>query len=96
MKTVSGHVSLYGSCWKISQSKKMIQGAHTGQYNSRGVTTRGDGGTQERVLAEKYRRWANELQYSHPFVASQLLMALPNINEHAAHREDAEAGIDDG
>ena len=74
-------------------SKKMMNGARTGLYNSRGVVCRGEGGAQERTLAEKYRVWANSLQYSHPFVASQLLMEIVRTYEHEANREDTEAGI---
>ena len=37
------------------QSEPMMRGAHTGVYNSRGVHWRGEGGDQERELAEKYR-----------------------------------------
>jgi hypothetical protein len=74
-------------------SKSMMSGAHTGIYNSRGATWRGPGGGQERALADKYRPWANELQYSHPFVASQLLMSMVKTYEHEAIREDMDAGI---
>jgi hypothetical protein len=74
-------------------SKKMMNGAHTGLYNSRGVVCRGEGGNQERELAEKYRAWANALQYSHPFLVSELLMGLVKTYEYEADREDTEAGI---
>jgi addiction module HigA family antidote len=74
-------------------SKSMMSGAHTGLYNSRGATWRGSGGGQERALADKYRPWANELQYSHPFVASHLLMNMVKTYEHEANREDLDAGI---
>lgn len=74
-------------------SKNVINGAHTGLYNSRGVTWRGEGGAQERALAEKYRVWANALQYSHPFVAIELLLDMVKTYEHEANREDTEAGI---
>lgn len=74
-------------------SKNVMRGAHTGLYNSRGVTWRGEGGDQERELAEKYRAWANALQYSHPFVASELLMGMVKTYEHEANREDTEAGV---
>lgn len=74
-------------------SKSMMSGAHTWLYNSRGVTCRGVGGNHERELAEKYRPWANDLQYSHPFVASQLLMGMVKTYEHEANREDTDAGI---
>lgn len=74
-------------------SKSMMGGAHTGLYNSRGVVLRGEGGDQERKLADKFRAWANALKYSHPFVTSELLMSMVRTYEHEASREDAEAGI---
>ncbi len=75
------------------QSESLMQGAHTGVYNSRGAHFRGEGGDQERELAEKYRIWGKTLQVSHPFVASKLLMALAKTYDHEASREDMEAGI---
>jgi addiction module HigA family antidote len=75
------------------QSERISEGAHTGLYNARGVIWRGEGGDQERDLAEKYRRWAVALQYSHPFVSSTLLMSMVRTYEHEASREDMEAGI---
>ena len=75
------------------QSEPLMQGAQTGVYNSRGAHWRGEGGDQERELAEKYRQWGKALQVSHPFVASKLLMALANTYDREASREDTEAGI---
>jgi addiction module HigA family antidote len=75
------------------QSEPMMRGAQTGVYNSRGAHWRGEGGGQERELAQKYRTWGQALQYSHPFVASKLLMALVETYEQDASRQDAEAGI---
>jgi hypothetical protein len=77
------------------QSEPMMSGAHTGVYNSRGVVSRslGEGGNQERELAEKYRKWGQALQVSHPFMASKLLMGLAKTYEHEANREDTEVGI---
>jgi hypothetical protein len=75
------------------QSESMMRGARTGVYNSRGVHWRGEGGDQERELAEKYREWAQALQVSHPFVAAKLLMGLAKTYDHDASREDTEAGI---
>lgn len=74
-------------------SKAMADGVHTGLYNSRGATWRGDGGDQERQLANKYRGWANALQYSYPFLANEILMQLANTYEHEARQEDTEAGV---
>jgi len=78
---------------EIIQSKSMSRGACTGLYNARGAHWRGEGGDDERKLAEKYRAWADSLQYSHPFVASAILMEMVRTYEHEAIREDAEAGI---
>jgi addiction module HigA family antidote len=75
------------------QSESMMRGAQTGIYNSRGVHGGGAGGSQERELAEKYRRWGQALQVSHPFVASKLLMGLAKTYDQEASREDMEAGI---
>ena len=75
------------------QSESMMKGAHTGVYNSRGVHSCGEGGDQERELAEKYDRWARALQVSHPFVASKLLMVLAKTYNREAGHQDMEATI---
>lgn len=75
------------------QSEPMMEGAHTGVYNSRGAHFRGEGGEQERELATRYRTWSEALQFSHPFVASKLLMNLARTYDHEAIREDNQAGI---
>jgi hypothetical protein len=75
------------------QSEHIMSGAHTGIYNSRGAHWRGEGGDQERELAEKYRKWALALQVSHPFVSSKLLMDMATTYEREASHNDIEAGI---
>ena len=75
------------------ESEPMMRGAQTGIYNSRGVHWRGEGGGYERELAEKYRKWGRALQFSHPFVASKLLMELAKTYDREASHEDTEAGI---
>ena len=75
------------------QSEDLMSGAHTGVYNSRGAHLRAKGGNQERELADKYRKWGQALQVSHPFVASKLLMKLARTYDHEASREDTEADI---
>jgi hypothetical protein len=75
------------------QSDSMIQGMHTGVYNSRGAHWRGEGGEQERQLAEKYRKWGESLRVSHPFVSSQILMGLAKTYELEASREDLRADV---
>jgi len=75
------------------QSEKISDGARTGLYNSREAHWRGQGGEQERVLAEKYRPWSQALQYSHPFVSSTLLMGMVRTYENEASHQDTEAEI---
>ncbi len=75
------------------QSDDMESGIHTGLYNLRGVHWRGEGGDQERELADKYRVWAEALQYSHPFVSSKVLMGMVRTYELEASREDTQAGV---
>ena len=75
------------------RSPDMMRGAHTERYNSRGVVWRGEGGEQERELADNYTRWASALQFSHPFVSSELLLDLAKTYENEADQEDARAGI---
>lgn len=75
------------------QSEDVTSGAHTGLYNSRGAHWRAEGGGQERELADKYRTWADALQFTHPFVSSSLLMSMVRTYERQAEQEDTEAGI---
>ncbi|CAI2931700.1 HigA family addiction module antitoxin [Aminobacter niigataensis] len=75
------------------QSEDLTNGARTGLYNSRGVHWRGEGGGQERELADKYRNWADALQFTHPFVSSSLLMSMVKTYEREAEQHDTEAGI---
>jgi addiction module HigA family antidote len=75
------------------QSEDMMSGARTGEFNSRGVHVRGPGGEQERQLADKYRKWAQQVRTSSPYVASELLMKLTDTYERQAAREDTEEKI---
>jgi hypothetical protein len=75
------------------QSEKISQGACTGLYNLRGVHWKGEGGEEERQLADRYRRWAQALRFSHPFVSGSLLSAMVKTYETEASREDTEAEI---
>lgn len=75
------------------QSVDIVRGMRTGRYNARGVHWRGEGGGQERALANEYRTWAEALQHSHPFVSSKLMMGLVKTYEAEAEREDTEATI---
>lgn len=54
---------------------KILNGMASAVYNSRGVVMRGPGGDQERVLAEKYKKWSNAVAPQYPF-ASRLLRKI--------------------
>ncbi|MDF0607192.1 HigA family addiction module antitoxin [Neisseriaceae bacterium TC5R-5] len=75
------------------ESESMMDGAFLGVYNSRGVHMRGNGGQQERELAERYRQWGQALRTSHSFVARKLLGRLVETYEREASQNDDEAGI---
>ena len=73
-------------------SEHIGRGFHTGVYNSRGVHLRGEGGDQERELACKYRKWAQETAPDYSFVSS-VLANLASSYERDAEREDSEARV---
>ncbi len=72
------------------QSESMMNGMCIGVYNSRGVYS-SSGGTQEKILSEKYRNWSEALRSSHPFISSYLLMRIAKSYEDDAQREVRDA-----
>lgn len=76
------------------QSREMARGMTVGRYNARGVHWRGEGGGQERELASQYRRWAEALELSHPFVASEVLLHMAKEYEEEAKGHDTEARVE--
>lgn len=82
-----------GAVMEDVQSESMMRGAHTGAYNSRGAHMRGLGRDQERQLADMYRKWAQQIRATLPYVASELLMSLAGTYEREGSREDTEAKI---
>ena len=70
------------------QSENMMHEVRVGAYNSRGVHFRGPGGEQERQLAEKYSKFAQQIRTSSPYVASELLQKLADIYKREAAEED--------
>ena len=53
-------------------SQEIATGMLVGIRNARGATWRGEGGAQERELAEQYRSWSREVAFEHPFTANML------------------------
>ncbi|WP_413741885.1 helix-turn-helix domain-containing protein [Sodalis sp. RH15] len=74
---------------ELVRSKELERGFVTGLYNRRGVTVRmpHDGGIQERVLVEQYRRDANELRFEWPRTAA-CLERIADMYDDEANRED--------
>lgn len=70
-------------------NEDIASGVHMRVYNSRGVHARGEGGGQERALAEKYRNWVRKLTFEYPYVAS-VVESIATTYDHEAAREDTE------
>ena len=72
-------------------SPKMAEGFYIGAHNSRGAHWRGEGGQQERELAEKYRAWAEQLHFEYPYVGGILEGIAASYDREASwHDSDAE------
>lgn len=74
-------------------SDGMKLGTRIGLYNARGAFWRKNGGDQERELADKYRFWAESLEFTHPFVAS-VLKWLVDTYDSEATQQDIDAAIE--
>ena len=77
------------------RSQDIASGFAIGIFNSRGVVGRaiGEGGKQERELAENYRSWARQRSPYYPFVGS-ILASIADDYDRQALREDDEARIE--
>jgi len=73
-------------------SQEIGEGFSIGVYNSRGIHTRAEGGSQERELAAKYRAWAKCLHYDYPYVGG-VLKGVATFYECEARGWDSEAKI---
>ena len=77
----------------------MRSGFEIGAHNKRGVTTTtramDEGGKQERVLADQFRRYANGLATTHPHLAESLEWMARSYEFHAK-REDDDAALNRG
>ncbi|CRI65399.1 conserved hypothetical protein [Thiocapsa sp. KS1] len=73
---------------------QMRRGFETGTYNKRGITSRAmdEGGNQERVLADRFRRYAIGLAATHPHLAESL-ERIARTYEHDAKRHDEDAAL---
>ena len=73
-------------------SQDIATGMVIGIRNGRGETWRGDGGAQERGLAEQYRSWAREVAFEYPFTANMLEQVAASY-DHEAKWWDNEDGV---
>ena len=76
-------------------SQDIASGFAIGSFNARGVVGRaiGEGGVQERQLAERYRSWARQRSPYYPFVGG-ILESIADDYERHARREDDDAQIE--
>jgi addiction module HigA family antidote len=75
------------------QSDAISRGMVLGVYNARGAHFRAEGGDAEYALAQKYRNWAQALEFSHPFIAATILKPLTNTYEQEGTGHDTESRI---
>ncbi len=73
-------------------SEDIAVGMGIGVYNSRGVHWCGEGGNQERKLAELYRTWSRQLAFEYPYV-SDLVGRIATTYDREAAWEDSEATV---
>ena len=71
-------------------SQQIRQGFNIDVLYERGATWRaiGEGGAQERELAAKYRRWAEQRAFEYPYVSSVLESIAADYDRHATWEED--------
>ena len=76
-------------------SKEVNDGFRTRLYNKRGVTVRPayDGGTLEKNEANKYKKYADKIRYTHP-IACSIFDDLCRDYSHMAKTEDTRAKIE--
>ena len=64
-------------------SQEIATGMLVGIRDARGATWRGEGGTQERELAEQYRSWSREVAFEQPFTANMLEQIAASYDHEA-------------
>jgi hypothetical protein len=73
-------------------SPDIASGFVMGVLNARGVVWRGEGGVQERELAEKYRSWAQQLRFDYPYV-SGVVESIALSYEREGQWQDSEEKV---
>jgi hypothetical protein len=73
-------------------SERMLRGMRIGLSNSRGAVWRGEGGGQERTLAEKYRGYARQLGAKYP-VTARMLEGIAESYDGQAEWHDTDEAV---
>jgi hypothetical protein len=73
-------------------SQEIAKGFSMGVHNARGMHWPGEGGAQERELAAKYRRWAQQLAFDYPYVGS-VLESIAASYDREAEWQDSESRV---
>jgi addiction module HigA family antidote len=73
-------------------TSEMARGFQIGVFNARGVHARGEGGEQERALADKYRNWSGKLRFEYPYVATTVEGIAEDYDRQAGW-EDSETAV---
>jgi hypothetical protein len=71
---------------------ELAGGMRNGRYNARGAAYHGEGGDEERSLAETYRAWSRQLASRYPFT-SRLLNDMVRMYEHDASWHDTNSQV---
>lgn len=71
---------------------ELANGMRTGRYNKRGAGWRGEGGGEERTLAESYRASARQLAGRYPFTA-RMLNDMAKMYDHEAAWHDTDSKV---
>lgn len=70
----------------------VADGFRIGRQNLRGVYSQGEGGDQERELAEQYEKWANASDFTYPKLAT-VLRELASIYKNTGRWQDQQAAV---
>lgn len=77
-------------------SRSVASGFATAVYNERGAHWRqkgADAGKEERELADRYRKWAQQLRFKYPFVAT-VLEDIASMYDYDAKRNISDAKLE--
>jgi len=71
---------------------ELAGGMRNGRYNARDAGWHGEGGGEERTLAESYRTWSRQLANRYPFT-SRMLNDMARMYDHDASWHDTDSKV---